>query len=306
MAVSVSDIIQRVRYELNINEFEAYVTGTTGTDAVFTVPDGTKFAVGDIVEFQDNGEQTLVRSISTNDLTTKRGHNGTGSLTIDHPADTVVIANPVVAYIQIKNAVSRLIGALWPYVWKKVTLSDITPSTTTQWYDLDTTTMDLIQVVQMVGSGATARPFFYGARGKTYPVAMRRDLPTSLVTSGVGLYLPYLRDATNAIKATVRKKVTDTVASSEYSDIEAGTMADMIVAGVTARLISMTDVNRTLAQDVAMGDETVRPGARSQLSAFWEQRYMELRNQYHMELMQTAPPMKKWNSTRAIEHIWSY
>jgi hypothetical protein len=300
-AVTVANLVQRIRTVLNdyplSTKLATTISSTGTTSVIVTTGEGARIDATSILEFQDDGEQCYITSMSTDTATVVRGYNGTTAAS-SHTSGVEIRVNPTFSYKQVTDAVSATIETLWPYVWKKATLT-ITPSTTKAWYDLDVNVMDLIQVSQKYNTASTPiRIFFYGARGKTYPVGVFRGIDSSVVTSGVGLYLPYRRDDTNSIYADVRKKITDGGTTS-YDDIVDTSVsnqelaAEMLVAGAVARMLAAHDIARSSMEDIPQGDKSVRPGVRTQLSAYWHNRFIELRHQLHAEQMLTMSPMKK-------------
>lgn len=74
------------------------------TDTTVTVDDGSGIAAGDIIEFED-GEQGLVWSVSTNDLTVVRAQNGTS--TGAHSDNEFVRLNPIYTIKQADDALNE-------------------------------------------------------------------------------------------------------------------------------------------------------------------------------------------------------
>lgn len=297
MAYSQATLIQDVRDLLGESPwYAAVITNNVAndTDTTIDVTDGTEWAVGDILEFQDDGEQAYVRSIATNELTVYREFNGTSMTAASHAVGTKVIKNPVFTYKRIQDEIERAITNTWPYCWKAVQDS-ITPATGTYWYDLASDAIDLVSVYQLFGS-SSSMVGTYGTAGSKKSIGFMRNLPAALVTSGIGLRFPGgFYDSTNAVYVYYRAKLTTTVSNGSYSDLSDGLLADHIAYAAAARLLSSKDGPRVSDSDVTMGDATVEPGLRAQVaSVVYERRATELRNQYYDELMRTIPPMKKW------------
>lgn len=231
MAVSISDLIPRVRDLLDDEPWETTNSSDPGAGGTtFTVPDGTRFEEGDVVEFQDNGEQVRVASVSGNTLTVKRGHNGTTAAA--HSSGTVILKNPIYGYRQISQALTWAVQQLWPYAWKVVTVS-VTPSTTTIWYDADATGLALINATQRYGA-SNEHEGFYGRPGTNKPVVFEQNMDTGLVASGKGLRFPRgFYHPTNAVTVRLAAAITGT------SDIEDSTtlpVADAVIFGACYRL----------------------------------------------------------------------
>lgn len=292
MPVARSEMVQRVRRILNDTPYETYITAAiTGGATTVPVPNGTKFAEGVIVEFQDDGEQVLVLSVAGNNLTVKRGHNGTTAA--GHSANTPILLNPVFQYVQITRTVDMVLSCLWPYAWKAST-SNITPSATTTWYQLPADCIDLVAVRQVYGTAAD-KIAFYGDAGSGLPVRFERNLPTAIVATGIGISFPAgVADDSNQILVTYRAKITNAVSGGSYTDISDGILAEAIVYGACARLVSSREVPRVTDEDITMGDSSVQPGAKLQAAAWYEDMYRRLLNQYHDELLRVSAPMRIW------------
>src|SRR5678810_235897 len=150
--LSTADLIPKVRVKLGSNEWQTTHSNSVAnvtTDTTVTVPDGTLWSKGAILEWQDNGEQGLVKSISTNDLTVKRQHNDT--VAAAHSASSVIIRDPIFSYWEISKAITDAIAHSFPYMWKRDTKT-ITPVTNQSWYDFDVDAIDLIDAIQIYGT----------------------------------------------------------------------------------------------------------------------------------------------------------
>lgn len=301
MAYSRVTLVKRIRQVLGDLAWpdtctEAMDTTETGLD----VTDGTKYSAGMVVEFQDDGEQCFVVSVSSNTLTVIRNFRysittteGTGTA---HSISATILSNPTYLYADIVEAIGSTLTGLWPYVWRSVTYT-LTPQTDgNKWYELDdaasnsSVAIDLSSVTQIVGTGATSKVFAYGERGGAYPVGFRLDVPTAKLGSGVGLYIPFLRDITNSIFAKCLAPIDDTYSAPSYTYLTAGVEVDCIVYYAVSRLILSSDVRRTVADDVQVGSAGVQqPGTRARLAAFYEQKGMEYRHQWQELQRRTLP-----------------
>jgi len=296
MAFSKSTLIQRIRTRLNDNPFitactEAMDASETGLDVTTT----TKFDVGDIVEFQDDGEQCLVTALASGvELTVIRGFNGTTATT--HSINTLTAKNPVFSYLQIEGAIAETLRDLWPNVYKEVNYT-LTPVIGQKWYELDdggdvATILDLSSVTQVYGATGSERIMYYGARRTgAFPANLRFNVPVSLAGSGVALYIPYLRHSTNSIFVNGITRITATVSGGNYSDITEGVEVDAVMYLAMSKLVQWTDISRSTQEDVTMSDESVRPLVRTQLSGALERQGYEARRRWEEELHQTLPRM---------------
>lgn len=291
MTYSQATLIKRIRAILNDNPYndtctEAMDTTETGLD----VTDGTEYQEGNLIEFQDDGELCLVRSVSSNTLTVVRNYQfsvtataGTGT---SHSISTEILKDPLYRYSQIVLAVADVLLNLWPYVYRKYPLS-LTPSTISDWYNADTTIKDISSVVQRLST--TNRMFFYGERRSTYPAELHFDVNTDIVASGVGIWIPYLRDTTNTITVNGIARITDVVSGGNYTHLNDGVEVTCVIYYAVADLIARTDIIRTTQDDVSMGDATVRPLTRTQLSDYWMRKGLAARRQWERDLLLTYP-----------------
>lgn len=294
MAFAKATLIQRIRTRLNDNPFqtactEAMDASETGLDVAST----TKFDVGDIVEFQDDGEQCLVTALaSSTELTVIRGFNGTTAAT--HSISVLVAKNPVFSYLAIEGAIAEVLRDLWPHVYKEVNYT-ITPVVGQRWYELDdggdtATILELSTVTQVYGASGQERVMYYGARRTgAYPANLEFNVPVALAASGVGLYLPYLRHSTNNIFVNGIARLTATVSGGNYSDITEGVEVDCVMYLAMAKLVAWTDISRSTQEDVTMSDESVRPLVRTQLAGTLERQGYEARRRWEEELRIKLP-----------------
>jgi hypothetical protein len=301
MAYARTTLVKRIRQVLGDLAWpdictEAMDTTETGLD----VADGTKYSTGTIVEFQDDGEQCYVVSVTGNTLTVLRNFRysvtateGTGTT---HSINATILSTPTFLYADVVEGISSVLTGLWPYVYREV-IYTLTPQTDgNDWYELDdaasntSVALDLSSVVQIIGTGATSRVFRYGERGGAYPVGFRRDVPAAKLGSGVGLYIPYLRDVSNSIFAHTIAPILDTYAAPDYTHLTAGVEVDCVIYLVCARLVLSKDIQRTVMDDLNQGAATVQqPGSRVRLSAYFEAKGVEYRHQWEAILQRTLP-----------------
>ena len=193
-------------------------------------------------------------------------------------------------------------------MYKEVNQS-ITPVVGQKWYEIDeastnsTEILDLSSVVQVYGATGQERIMFYGDRRTgAFPANLEFNLPTSLVASGVGLYLPYLRNTTNTITVNGIGKITATVSSGNYSDLTDGVQVDCVMYLSMAKLIHWTDISRSTQEDVTMSDESIRPLVRTQLAASFERLGYEARRRWEEELRRTLPRRQKKAGDGQVNH----
>jgi len=288
MALSQATLVQRVRWELG----DKRVWQTTGTaadasDATIDVPDGTDWTEGDIGEWVSDGDAFLVQSVASNTLTVVRSFDGsTGAA----HAGTALTKNPRYRFHEITNAIESVIqGSLpFPKVYKKVA-GTITPDSTKVWYDLAAAALALIDVRQLYGTNDT-KEGRYGDRHSARPVVLRRNMTTSLVTSGVGVRFPAgLYHASNTINVDYAAKITDTVSSNNYSDLTDGdAIVEAIIYGAVSHLEAALENRKP--RKPRQDRETLR-GA-----ALYDRKFEEALNRAQQELRASAPLMRNWST----------
>lgn len=296
-AFAQATLIQRIRTVLNDNPaLDTCVEAMDSSEVGLDVTDGTKYAAGIVVEFQDvDGEQCLVTSVSSNTLTVVRGYNGTTAAS--HSISTLMAIDPTFSYIEITSAISASIRSLWPHVYKKISES-VTPVTTgNRYYDLaagSATLKEISSAYQIIGSGNTSSVFSYGEHRGAYPIDLMFNMPTSKVASGIAYYIPYLRATDTVILVNGIAEITDTVATLLYSDLVDGIQIDCVTYYAAARLLASSDISRTTQEDISMGDQTVVPLRRTSLAQFWKDKGDKERFRWQQELKITLPRRQVW------------
>jgi len=296
MALAKATVVRRIRRILNDNPFqdtctEAMDTTETGLD----VADTTKYDVGAVVEFQDDGEQCLITVLaSATTLTVIRNYNGAAPGTgTTHAISGAILRDPVFSYNQIEEAVDATLRGLWPHVYKAVTMS-ITPVAGTSWYEIDEPTADNatemleLSSITQVDSNTPTGYRYYGERRGMFPAYLHMDVPTTIAGSGVALYIPTLAN-TNTITVKGIGKLTATLATTNYADISDGVEADTVVYYAVSRLVAATDISRSTQEDISLSDQTVVSGRRTSLAAYWQREAQKSRYTWERELARTLP-----------------
>ena len=220
MTLSQATLVQRIRFEQR--DFPITYTGTlsNAADTTCAVTDGTQFAVGDVIEFEADGDTCLVTAIVSNDLTVTRSYYGS---TAAAHAGTSFVKNPRHYFNEITNAISSVISArLWPLAWKEVadTLTPPTSNITTTWTDLAAAARGLISARQLYGSGDVFEGRYGPSRRYDRRVQIQRNMTTTLVASGTGLRFPDgFYHATNTVNVDYAAKITDSVTTASYDDL---------------------------------------------------------------------------------------
>jgi hypothetical protein len=308
MAFTKATLLTRIRTRLNDNPFTTACTeAMDASETDLDVADRAKFDVGDIVEFQDDGERCLVTAGGTGAgaLTVIRGFNGTTAAT--HSSGALMAKNPVFSFTAMEQAISETIHDLWPHVYKSVAYS-ITPVAGTHWYELDSGTdtallLDISTVRQVIPKGALNEPFDYGTRHSAYPATFYYNVPVAVAASAKALYIPRLRDTTNAILVTGLTQITDTVDTGSYSDLTDGIGVQCVTAYAVSKLIGWTGVSRVTQEDVTMSDESVRPGTRESIAAEWERKAYFLRRKWERLLESTYPRRPSRSGARSWDGV---
>ena len=206
MTVSQATLVQRIRYELGDRPWEDTGAAASATSTITGASTGD-WVEGDIGEFVEDGDTFRTVSETGGAITATRSYWGTAGSA--HAASSRILKNPRYAYVEITNAISAVIQhKLWPLAWKRVG-DTITPAPTTAvWYDLDGPALGLISVRQLYGTSDTKEGLYGLRHGRR--VELRRNMTTSLVTSGVGLRFPDgFYHGTNTVNADYAAKLTD-------------------------------------------------------------------------------------------------
>jgi hypothetical protein len=284
MAVSTSALIPRVRSYLDERPFVTTASAASSSSVV-AVTDGTDWEEGAVLEFQNNGEQALVKSISSNDLTCVRGWNGTTAAT---QASGVAWRDPQYTYDNILKCLESAVRRLWPYAWK-ATDDTITPLTDgTNWYDL-ADGLALINVVQQHGT-SDQRLGIYGDGRSEKQVIFEKNLPTGLVASGTGLRFPNgFYSTANVVRVKYAAAITGT---SDIEDDGELAVADAVIYGALGRLLSGKEAERVTHGEDQEVSRSVRVGARLSAGAYYERLFrkeLEMLKILHMRLIPIMP-----------------
>lgn len=294
MALSQATLVSRVRRVLGETPYQQTATVADTTTLNITVIDSSKMSEGTILEWQDNGEQVVIKSITnaTTVVVWARGAYDTTALA--HSAVKVFI-DPEVTYAEITDSLDGAINQLWPWAWKAVTLTSFAPSTTAIWYDVAATAVDLISVTQLYGSSSQYAARF-GAKGSGLQVGFQAGLPAALVASGVGVRFPNgFAHASNTVSVVYRAKITNTVSGGNYSDLSDNQLAEAVVYSAAMEIVGNHEMSLVLNSDVSQGETPLGAGPRITGAQWLERKYRQALNNYYDELMRTIPPMTQWS-----------
>lgn len=301
MAVLVATMVKRVRRVLQDYPWQDALTAQiTGAATTATVADTTAWEAGEVLEFQDDGEQSVVTAITApTTMTIARNFNSSITTPTTHLSGVVVFKTPTFQYVQIKDALEETMTSMWPYIYKKVTTT-ITPVAGTHYYELPASGAEILElsaVVQTAGTSPNLRPFYYGQRSGAFPVSLIFDLSTDLAPAGRAvLHLPFLQNTTNVVKIIGIAKVTaTTTVPTTYDDIVEGLMSEYVVLDAVSRVVRAYEIPRASQEDITMGDETVAVGHRTNIGRDWGREARAKRLAYQAELRTTLPRMEPWN-----------
>jgi len=293
MSYSQQTLVSETRQILRDNSWHDICTEAMDTTEVgIDVADGTQYVAGDIVEFQDDGELCLVTTVVANALTVIRNYlfsvtttAGTGTT---HSINADIVKNPTYRYVQITQAVAKVLRSLWPGVYKKSS-STITPVAGTYWYKVADDIVGLSTIVQKEGDNVNL--FFYGT--PEYPVSLGHNLPSGFPASSTVAAVRFqrFRNTTNAIDVVGIARLNDDVTTSNYDDVSEGIESDCVTYLTVADLVAATDVERMTGSDVSQGEASVAPLDRTQLAEYWRSRGREARYLWEAELRANLPKM---------------
>jgi hypothetical protein len=287
MPVSQSALINRVRDSLEDFPFATQGSASTATSVV-AVTDGTDWEEGAIGEFQDDGEQFKVISVSANNLTAFRGWNGTTGAS--HAASTTIIRDPTFSYRQVNQALSWTLNRLWPYAWKSETVT-LTYDATETWYNFAPTGTPVgIIAIQQRHGGSQEFVSRFGVDGGK-PFLYRNDLPTGLVTSGRGIRFPagYYSDQNIEVRTAVL--ITGT---SDIEDTAELPVADTMVLGAVAHLMRGKQVRRSTQGINRDEATTVSNLAPLQAHVVFEEQFADALQMLRIKHEMRYPLIAKW------------
>lgn len=215
-------------------------------EETFTVEDGTQVSRGDILEFQDNGEQVYVMDVATNLVTAVRGFNNTTDA--DHADNVLLRRNPRFTLKQLEDAINASVyelESLGVWVWG---YGSLTVDTDTHMYDLVETdiipTIGVVSVYHEESSWGTPYPLVFNYHyAHTTPTASKSALGVpSWGQQGDGDSLVYV----------YAKRIDDVTELLARQD-------EIVVLGAVSKLVPATSIGRT--QDPGrFTDRGVQPG----------------------------------------------
>jgi hypothetical protein len=117
MATATSTLIQRTRrYLRDWPDLDALTASVSDTTTTIPVGTGTQFAANWDIEI--DSELMIVRSVSSNNLTVKRGAKG--STAASHASAASVLVRPHFSSVEILDALNRGLDACFPLLYQPV------------------------------------------------------------------------------------------------------------------------------------------------------------------------------------------
>ena len=265
MGITRDSCIPRVRDLLGDTPYSTTST-TTGVGSTVTVTDGSKWAEGDIGEWQTGTvgyEQFLVVADPVgNDLSVARGYNGTTPET--HTSGDRIFQGPAFSGRQVQQALEAAIRTTYPFIYKAAAIS-ITPVPAQVWYTLPPPSsqaiLGLIDVTQVYGEAPSLRQMRFGRRGQL-GVGIDLNAPAALVADGAGLFLPRLADPDNTVYVRVMQAITGSGADTDIEDNAQFPVADYLISFAAGRLTGASEIPRVASGADLETTGTVSAGAR--------------------------------------------
>jgi len=236
----------------------------TDAEGEIDVLDGTQWAVNDVVENTETGEQMKVLSIATNALTVVHGWNGTATAA-SAGTDDVLYKNPRFTQAQLDDAVTAVMAELenWGvHVFGTGTITRADPKT---FYGLsDTDILNPYGVLKMYTVLANSEipaaiPFRYQFELGTDPTEY---------SVGQGVHIGHFGDTSDGDSEIVyvyAKKIdatTDLLARQE----------ELVVLGATANVLGMS-IGPATHDPGARTDRTTQPGQTSRDVRYFQGRW---------------------------------
>lgn len=299
MALSSSDLVQRVRDILGDRPYQTSSTTTT-TSTTVVVPDTTIWSPGAIGEWQTGTvgyEQFYVVSLTNaTDMVVIRGYNGTTAET--HTSGDAVVINPLFTGRTIQQSITQVMNDSFPMVWKPGTVS-ITWTGTTKWYDLNSLTLGIVSVTQIKNTTVIDYGRFrdrYQGEGLSYIV--QRDLPAGVATSTTAISFPQgvYDSRTSGGNAIVVRDVRALTGTSDIEDSAQLPVAEAITWGVCGRLLRGKEVSRVAAGEPLTTTSSVGVGQRFSLGRQYESDWRNRLEVLKVKLDQLYDPDTIWGT----------
>lgn len=257
---------------------------TSGT-TTFTVTNEDDWDVGDILVFQDTGEECVVTAVTSNDtnqITVRRGAFGTTAAS--HSSGVEFEKNPRFTVRELDDAIQHSLENLWPRVYVLATGS-FTFSANTFWYPIsDNNCREVLSVYYEDPTYLTPRPitvwrFNTGLDSAEFSQQQGLYIPTAQgMNEGETVYYTYRKELTNVADLKVRQE-------------------RLVVLGAVAALLAAEEVARTYDPG-RMTDRTVQPGQNIRDASWFYQMWLREVRQEELRLKQEESRLPK---TRVAE-----
>lgn len=229
----------------------------TSIGTTVTVSDGANWARGDILEPQTTGEQMFVAAVAGNDLTVRRGWNGT-TATASAGSDDAVNKNPRITIKQVDDAVTNILRELEGHgihAWGTAGLTLVADQ-----YDYDISETDVIAVnsVHYLDDDGEIRPLPFSYVNNIGAGTAQGHLLTLYQwgdkTNGDTVYYTYKQRLDNVSKLLTRQE-------------------ELVVLGATLRLLGATMAPRT-HDPGKHSDRTVQAGQGGRDARFYQTEFI--------------------------------
>jgi hypothetical protein len=297
MAFAQATLVKRIRARLGEVEWHDICTeAMDATEVGLDVADTTKWSIGEVVEFQDDGELCLVTAIpGGTTLTVIRNYQlsvtatpGTGTT---HSINADIVKDPHFRYSAIIQAIDATIGDLWPHVGA-AEVTTITPVAGVRYYSV-AAVIEALSSAEQHAVGSIAKAQFYGGKRSAYPIELVRGIGDNFPTTedtGKAVWIPRLYNTTNTIKVIGVRPVTNAISGGNYTDLTDGVQVECVMYLTISELLAATDVPRLTSEDTSMHDASVTPGRRSFVADdIWHRRGVQARARWRRDLRTSLP-----------------
>jgi hypothetical protein len=231
----------------------------TGGGTTIAVSDGTNWARGDILENSETGEQMYVLSVATNNLTVRRGYDGTTTST-SIGTDDFVAKNPRFSVARIDSAITAILQELEGYGLHGWGKGAITLAVNQYTYDLtDGDELEVVAAYYLRAGDALVVPL---------PFRFHKNLHATVVASGKGIDLWYWGERIVGETVYYTYKSDPSVVANLLSRQE-----ELVVLGASGRIIGSTVATRT-HDPGKFTDRTVQPGQGVRDARFFQTEYL--------------------------------
>lgn len=280
--MAIADVIADVRRLVQDEPWADQLSAAyTAAGATVSVDNPVEWEQGDVMDFPGvatNGSyeqmQVTEDDITANPIDVRIGWNDTTNQ--NHADNAVVLKNPRYGTDQVAKAIDHTVETrLWPDLWV-VSTTTITPSTSTNIYDLPADYEDFVQLVQL-RSGAVEDLVHIQAKELWH-------VPTAISATNKALRVVHWPRLTVDATLFYRTQVTTTNMTSE--------MEPIIALGTAAHLVRLESLEKS-----DRADEDDRPGRFLRTSRELERMFDEEKQKLRAQLMRQWGQVRRWRST---------